>query len=116
MTPEPRPYGRQPVALKSLAGDIAFRLTRELREVKALDHSVHVKAYWLREELSGYGSPDYRYAYVWIAPIWMSFALCEQIEHIVKSYDRVLRTGRGGGDPSREINPLRPFVYAVVAA
>ena len=44
---EPRPYGRQPVALRGLAESLAYQLERELRGA-AVDSYVFVKAFWLR--------------------------------------------------------------------
>jgi hypothetical protein len=118
MATEPRPYGRQPVALHDLRDRLAYHIERQLRENQATrDYaSVGVKACWLRAEdsHSNYGWPDYRYAYVWIAPIHMSLRLCETIELIVAQEGGVIRTGRGGNEDSTADNPLRPFVYAVV--
>src|SRR5579859_1570588 len=112
---EPRPYGRQPVALRDLAESIQSQLERELRAAAAIDSAVFVKAYWLRAESSGYGFPDYGHAYVWIAPVLMSPTLCEVIETFVVKMRGVTETGRGGelADTAGS-NPLRPFVFAVV--
>ena len=113
-----RPYGRPPTALKQLASSLQYRLSRVLRETPdAKDHAVHVKAVWLRDDAYGYGSPDYRFAYVWIAPVVMSFELCEVIERVLieQHIDGLIRTGRGGDrDDTRKAAALRPFVYAVI--
>jgi len=107
---EPRPYGRQPVALRGLAKSIAHQLERELRAVGAMDTAaLFVKAYWLRAGGGGGGWPDYARAYVWVAPILMSPKRCEEIEPFVARVRGVVQTGRGGGDKS-----LRPFVFSVV--
>jgi hypothetical protein len=45
---EPRPYGRQPVALRGLAESLAYQLERELRG-PAVDSYVFVKAFWLAQ-------------------------------------------------------------------
>jgi hypothetical protein len=113
MPDTPRPYGRQPVALHGLSATVQHQLEHELRAA-AQDYAVFVKAYWLRAETSGYGYPDYAHAYVWIAPVVMSFQLCEVIETLVAPMQGVIHTGRGGDPPDSKINPLRPFVYAVV--
>lgn len=109
----PRPFGRQPLALRGLREALTARLTRRLRETHALDDSVHVKAFWLRaDDAFGYGSPDYQRAYVWIAPVITSPTLCEAIRALVAAEPGVVRTGRGGGGHGP--NPLRPYVYAVI--
>jgi len=105
---EPRPYGRQPVALRGLAESIAHQLERELRAA-AVDSYVFVKAFWLRACADRYGWPDYRHAYIWVAPVVMNPKLCEVIEPFVAKVRGVEQTGRGGGDKS-----LRPFGFAVV--
>lgn len=106
----PRPYGRQPVALRGLAESITLQLERELRAA-AIDSALGVKAYWLRAgDADSFGWPDYAHAYVWIAPVLMSPTLCQVIEPFVAKMRGVLQTGRGG---DRDKN-LRPFVYAVV--
>jgi hypothetical protein len=110
----PRPYGRRPVALRALAESIEVQLERELREAGAQDSSVAVRAYWLRAETAGTGYPDHTRAYVRIAPTVMSAQLCEEIEPLVARMTGVTKTGRGGGDLVNAINPLRPFVYAVI--
>jgi hypothetical protein len=107
---EPRPYGRQPVALRGLADSIASQLERELRDA-AVDSYVHVKAFWLRTGSDRYGWPDYRHAYIWVAPVVMNPKLCELIEPFVAKVRGVEQTDRGGSDPNK---PLRPFVFAVV--
>jgi hypothetical protein len=106
----PRPYGRQPVALRGLADSMASQLERELRDA-AVDSYVHVKAFWLRTGSDGYGWPDYRHAYIWVAPVVMNPKLCELIEPFVAKVRGVEQTDRGGSDPNK---PLRPFVFAVV--
>jgi hypothetical protein len=110
VTANPRPYGRQPVALRGLAESIERQIERELRAAAVQDDSVFAKAFWLRAESYGVGSPDYTHSYVYVAPILMSDRLCEVIETIVARIDGVTQTGRGG---DRDKN-LRPFVYAVV--
>ncbi len=107
---EPRPYGRQPVALRGLAESLAYQLERELRGA-AVDSYVFVKAFWLRAGADRYGWPDYRHAYIWVAPVVMNPKLCEVIEPFVAKVRGVEQTGRGGSDPKK---PLRPFVFAVV--
>lgn len=109
----PRPYGRQPVALRGLAESIQRQLERELRAASE-DDGVFVKAFWLRAGDDHYGWPDYARAYVWVAPIVMNPKRCEEIEPFVARVRGVVQTGRGGGDPGTNNNPLRPFVFAVV--
>jgi hypothetical protein len=109
-----RPYGRQPVALRDLAESIQGQLERELRAAGAVDSAhLFVKAFWLRAGDDHYGWPDYGRAYVWIAPVLMSPARCEEIEPYVARIRGVVQTGRGGDPPERR-NALRPFVFAVV--
>ena len=55
MTETPRPFGRQPVVLRSLADGIEAQLERELRGAGAESSSVVVRAYWLRGEKAGTG-------------------------------------------------------------
>ena len=108
-----RPYGRQPVALRSLRESIEVQLGIELRAA-AVDSFIHVKAFWLRADYDeNFGGPDYAHAYVWIAPVLMNPALCASIEPFVAAVRGVTRTGLGGG-PDGTSNPLRPFVFAVV--
>ena len=107
---EPRPYGRQPVALRELSESIAYQLERELRAAGAVESAhLFVKAFWLRAGDDRYGWPDYARAYVWVAPVLMNPKRCEEIEPFVARVRGVVQTGRGGGDKS-----LRPFVFAVV--
>ncbi|MBV9601716.1 MAG: hypothetical protein JOZ87_33325 [Chloroflexi bacterium] len=44
----------------------------------------------------------------------MSPQLCEDIERLIVTMTGVVQTGLAGGDLVKEINPLRPFVYAVI--
>jgi len=111
---EPRPYGRQPVALRELSESIALQLERELRAGGAVDSAaLFVKAYWLRAGDDRYGWPDYARAYVWVAPVLMNPKRCEEIEPFVAKIRGVVQTGRGG-DPSDRRDPRRPFVFAVI--
>jgi hypothetical protein len=112
----PRPYGRQPVALRELAESIQGQLERELRAAGELDSAaLFVKAFWLRAAAGSdhYGWPDYAHAYVWVAPVLMNPKRCEEIEPFVARVRGVVQTGRGGGDPDKPNSP-RPFVFAVV--
>jgi hypothetical protein len=111
---EPRPYGRQPVALRDLAESIAHQLEWELRAAGAVDSAhLFVKAFWLRAGDDRYGWPDYARAYVRVAPVLMNPKRCEEIEPFVANIRGVIQTGRGG-DPPERCNALRPFVFAVV--
>jgi len=111
---EPRPYRRQPVALRGLAESIASLLERELRVVGAVDSAaLFVKAYWLRAGDDRFGWPDYARAYVWVAPVLMNPKRCEEIEPFVAKIRGVIQTGRGG-DAGDKRNAPRPFVFAVV--
>src|ERR1700730_11029073 len=97
----PRPFARQPVALRGLAEGIQLQLERELRDA-GLDDGVFVRAYWLRaqDSLDNYGWPDHAHAYVWVAPVFMNPKRCEAIEPFVARMRGVTQTGRGGGDPA----------------
>ena len=110
---EPRPYGRQPVALRELSQSIANQLEREMRAAGA-EESAHlfVKAFWLRAGDERYGWPDYAHAYVWVAPVLMNPKRCEEIEPFLARVRGVTQTGRGGDTPQQR-NALRPFVFAL---
>jgi hypothetical protein len=111
---EPRPYGRQPVALRELSESIAYQLERELRAAGAVESAhLFVKAFWLRAGDERYGWPDYAHAYVWVAPVLMNPKRCEEIEPFLARVRGVTQTGRGRDPPERR-NALRPFVFAVV--
>jgi hypothetical protein len=111
VTREPRPYGRQPVALRELAEGIQRQLEWELRSAGEVDTAaLFVKAFWLRASNSdNYGWPDYAHAYVWVAPVLMNPKRCEVIETFVAKVRGVTQTGCGGDDKT-----LRPLVFAVV--
>jgi hypothetical protein len=110
-TREPRPDGRQPVALRELAEGIQRQLEWELRSAGEVDTAaLFVKAFWLRAGNSdNYGWPDYAHAYVWVAPVLMNPKRCEVIETFVAKVRGVTQTGCGGDDKT-----LWPFVFAVV--
>lgn len=101
---------RRPQPLRLAHTALPSKLERELRAAAAIDSSVHVKAYWLRAEPSGYGFPYYRQAYVWIAPVVISPSLCEVIETFVVKIRGVKETGRGGGvsDTAESNQPSTP--------
>jgi hypothetical protein len=97
---EPRPYGRQPVALRDLAESIQYQLERELR------------GRWTRPTCS---SKPIGCALVMSATAGPTTPMPTfgSREPFMAKIRGVVQTGRGDDPPERR-NALRPFVFAVV--